>query len=146
MLSWDLIEICWIYIFFAVVEFVLGMMLFVDDGEKTQGSLKFQSRFTRPLKPFFHHSHGPQHAPSGSTRGVFLCSYFIQQGFLPPVNIFIDFMKDSFGQMILDSKILCGKTYTTKFLWSYVFVIVMVMIILFIQNLIKPKIKVYNIM
>ena len=109
MLSWDLIEICWIYFFFAVVEFVLGMMLFVDDGEKTQGSLKFQSRFTRPLKPFFHHSHGPQHAPSGSTRGVFLCSYFIQQGFLPPVNICIDFMKDSFGQIILYLIILCDR-------------------------------------
>ena len=35
---------------------------------RKQGSLEFQSRFTRPLKPFFHHSHGPQHAPSGSTR------------------------------------------------------------------------------
>ena len=53
------------------LNFVLGMMLFVDDGEKTQGSLEFQSRFTRPLKPFLHHSHGPQHAPSGSTRGLF---------------------------------------------------------------------------
>ena len=98
MLSWDLIEICWIYIFFAVVEFVLGMMLFVDDGEKTQGSLKFQSRFTRPLKPFFHHSHGPQHAPSGSTRGVFLCSYFIQQGFLLLSKLYIDFVRDSLIQ------------------------------------------------
>ena len=91
------------------LNFVLGMMLFVDDGEKTQGSLEFQSRFTRPLKPFFHHSHGPQHAPSGSTRGVFLCSYFIQQGFLPPANIYIDFMKDRLGQIISDLKILRRK-------------------------------------
>ena len=87
MFNWDLIEICWIYIFFCTIVVVVECCV-RDDAvfgwwwEKLKGSLEFQSRFTRPLKPFFHHSHGPQHAPSGSTRGVFLCIYFIQQGFL----------------------------------------------------------------
>ena len=56
------------------------------------GSLEFQSRFTRPLKPIFHHSHGPQHAPSGSTRGVFLRIYFgtrLSLTFCKMLNAFI---------------------------------------------------------